>query len=492
MEIFAKYKNKSKDKLVQYALDFVMLLVFWGGLLRKSYNYDTVYHMVVDDADVMTRIRGGRYAAALIDYVLLKLGFRTTTNISITILITFIILAAAMLGLQLLFARWQPDNQWARAGFWCGLNLIFLNVLFAESLMFGEYSIYFALAYLAAVCGVIFFSKKKYLPMILMYLLAVSFYQNGVVAAAILTAFYICLDEKMVLSLKSVIREALAIAVCMGIGALDLLSIRVLERFNIIPASGKVSGMGNIIGKLSEAVSNFISLNKNAVGIMPNLWLPFLFTLIVWITIIYSRFKEHKLTDIVFLFIVWLGSNALLYVIPLASMDFYCPPRLSFCFFMVQGLLLVSAYAISTKTLHKFIGVIGVLYLMLHFLFSSFIVSDHFVSNSLDEVYVNMLCEEIEDYESETGIKVTKLAVMKDTYSPSFYRQISYTTGQINERTIDAVPVSIIQVLTGRHFEKVDMSNDIREKYFKDKNWDYIDLDEQLIIEGDTAYWCIF
>lgn len=492
MEIFVKYKDKYADKLMRYMLNLIMVLVFWGGLLRKSYNYDTVYHMVVDDADVMTRIRGGRYAAALIDYVLFKLGLRTTTNISITILITLIILAAAMLGIQSLFARWQPDNKWAKAGFWCGLSLIFLNVLFAESLMFSEYSIYFALSYLAAVCGVIFFSMRRYLPMILMYILAVSFYQNAVVVAAVMTAFYICLDEKLVLSPKAVIREALAIAVCMGIGAIDLLSIRILEKFNIIPASGKVSGMGNMMGKLSEAVGNFISLNKNAAGIMPGLWLPLLFALVIWITIIYSRIKKHTLSGIVFLFIVWLGSNALLYVIPLASVEFYCPPRLSFCFFMIQGLLLASSYAISTKALHKFIGMIGVLYMLLHLFFSGFIVSDHFVSNALDEVYINMLCEEISDYERETGIEVTKLAVMKDTYSPSFYRQISYTTGQINERTIDAVPVSIIQVLTGRHLEKVDMPRDIQEKYFKDKNWDYFDLKEQLVIENDTAYWCIF
>lgn len=492
MEIWAEYKGKPKDKLMQYMLNLFMLFIFWGGLLRKSYNYDTVYHMVVDDADVMTRIRGGRYGAALIDYVLLKLGLRTTTNISLTILFTLIILAVAMLGIQSLFVRLQPDDKWAGVGFYCGLNLVFLNVLFAESLMFSEYSIYFALAYLAAAAGVICFSRRRYLLMFLMYLLAVSFYQNAVVLAAVLTAFYICLDEKMVLSPRAVIMEMAAVASCMAVGALDLLSIRLLERFNIIPASGKVSGMGDMVGKLSEAAGNFISLNRDAAGIMPRLWLPLLFTFVIWITIIYSRIKEHKLSSALFLLIVWLGSNALLYVIPLASMEFYCPPRLSFLFFMVQGLLLVSSYAVSDKAFHAFLGVAGVLYMLLHLFFAGFIVSDHFVSNALDEAYINMLYTEIMKYEAETGIEVTRLAVMKDAYSPSSYEQISYVSGQINERTIDAVPVSIIQVVTGRQLEKVDMPAEIRDKYFKDKDWESFDLDEQLVIEDDTAYWCIF
>lgn len=492
MGILTKYKNGAKDKLMQYMLNLLLLFIFWGGLLRKSYNYDTLYHMVVEDADVMTRIRGGRYAAALIDFVLLKLGLRTTTNISITMLLTFIILAFAMLSVQSLFARWTPDNKWAKAGSFCGLNLVFLNVLFAEPLMFSEYSVYFALAYLAAALGVICYSRRKYLLMLFMYVLAAAFYQNAVVFAAVLSAFYIFLEENMVLSLRAVLREIAAAASCMAVGAFDLLSIRVLEKLNIIPLSGKVSGMGDMAEKLSRAALNFASLNKNAAGIMPNLWLPLLFSAIIWITIIYSRIKEHRLSPALFLFLVWLGSNVLLYVIPVASMEFYCPPRLSFIFFMIQGLVLVSSYAISIKPVHKLLGIAGVSYMLLHLFFSGFIVADHFVSNALDEAYIKTLYAEILKYEDETGIEVTKLAVMKDDYAPSFYEQVSYVSGQINERTIDSAPASVLQVMTGRDLEKVDMPSDIREKYFKDKDWDYFDVNEQLVIEGDTAYWCVF
>lgn len=492
MKIEAKYQDMLKKRLFQYMLNLLMLFIFWGGLLRKSYNYDTLYHMVVDDADVMTRIRGGRYAVALGDYLLFKLGLRTTTNISVIIFITFLILAAAMLIMQLVFERWLPENNCAKAGFYCGINLVFVNVLFAESLMFSEYSVYFALAYFSAAAGVMYFMKRKYLPAVLLYALAVSFYQNSVVFAGIMSAFYIYLDEKMVLSLKAVVREITAVAVCMSMGVLDLLSIRIFEKLNIIPASGKVSGMGNMAEKLLAAAANFVSLNKSAAGIMPNLWLPLLFSAVVWIVIIYSRIKEHKLLPALFLLIVCFGSYALIYIIPLASIEFFAPPRLSFCFFMVQGLLLVSAYAISVQTLHKLLGAAGVLYMLIHLFFADFVVTDHFVSNALDEAYVKMLYEEIVKYEDETGIEVKKLAVMKDSYAPSSYAQVSYVSGQINERTIDAVPVSALKVITGKNLEKSEMPKDIKEKYFKDKDWDYFDLTEQLVIEGDTAYWCIF
>ena len=158
----------------------------------------------------------------------------------------------------------------------------------------------------------------------------------------------------------------------------------------------------------------------------------------------------------------------------------------------MQGLLLVSSYALSERFLYKLLGIVGVLYVMIHLFFSDLIITDHFVSNAIDEVYVNMLYTEILKYENETGIEVKKLAVMNDIDSPPFYKQVSYVSGQINERAIDSGPISVIRIVTGRTFEKIDMPKNIREQYFKDKNWDYFDLEQQLVIEGDTAYWCVF
>jgi hypothetical protein len=39
---------------------------------------------------------------------------------------------------------------------------------------------------------------------------------------------------------------------------------------------------------------------------------------------------------------------------------------------------------------------------------------------------------------------------------------------------------------------RTEMDPAIYEKYFKGRNWDYFDADEQVVIQGDTVYWCIF
>ena len=487
MEIWVRYRIL----ICQYFLNLFILLVFWGGMLRKSFNCDTLSHMLVEDADVMTRLTGGRYLTALGDFVLLKLGLRTTTNLSVTMLITIMILAMAMLEIQSIFRIWVPDKLWAKIGFYAGTNLVFLNVLFAEPLMFSEFSVYYAAAYFTAAVGVKNYTKRNYIRMLLMYMAAVSFYQNAAVFASIILAFYICMDENMVFSRRLFFREIIGITASMGIGLINFYCILILDKLNIVPFS-KEAGMGNFSEKLSLIFSHIIKIYKNCSGVMTNHWFPLLFILGVWGLIGYTCIKERKYSQFLSLFIVWLGSNILLYVIPITQSTITFYPRLYFCFFGIQGLLLSSAYRISGDSIHKLLSLGGVLYLTLQLLFVHFIISDHFVSNDLDKIYANMVYEKIIEYEEETGNNVENIAVMRDIDAPFSYREVSFVSDQINERALGTVPISLIYMVTGRKFNKIEVPENMVQKYFYNKNWDYIDLDEQLFFEGDTAYWCVF
>ena len=484
--------GKYKKVLWQYSVNLLLMLVFWGGYLRKSFNSDTVFHMVVDDADVMTRIEEGRYIVALSDFLLLKLGLRTTSNISITMLITILILAMAMWQLQDIFRRWMPDEPWEKAGFFLGLNLVFMNVLFSEIFMFGETSPYFAIGYLTAVLGIKCYIQKKYLFMLIMYGVAVSSYQNAAVFAAIILSVYIFMDERSNLSWHAAIREIVGVAICMGMGAANFLSIKLLERLNERISFSKYPGIGDWADKFSDAFNHYIKLYRSSDGLFPNLWFPLAFTVILWSLIIYSCIKEQKLSRLLFLFLVWLGDNILLYVIPMLQEEFFFPPRLSFCFFLIQGLLLAASYEINIDFLKRIATLSGVFYLIIHLLFADFIMTNHFSSNMLDEVYVKMMYEEILRYENETGITITKLAVIRDIDAPDSYEEITYATGQINERVLGTASRSLVQIVTNRSFEWIEVPQSVYDQYFKDKNWDYFNLNQQLVIREDEAYWCVF
>lgn len=484
--------QKYKYTLTNFIVNFLMLLVFWGGMLRKSFNADTIFHMVVDDADVWTNIESGRYVISLCDFILFKMGVRTTTNISITMLITFIFFAIAMTELGRMFIKWKPDDSWETIGFYGCLNLVFLNVLFAELLMFSEYCVYYAIGYLAAILGAHCFVKYRYFLSVIFLGIAVCTYQYTVILAAVLIVFYIGLDGNAEFSRDTVKREIMGIILCLGCGGLNLVSVKVLEKIGVITRFGKYAGQGDLNKKISQAFHSFVMLNKSGGSIFPELWIPLLFILGVWVLIVYSSIKTDNISGLLFIFVIWSGSNFLLYVIPFVQETFSFPPRMAFCFYLVQGLMAVMAYVVGMKQIRGILTLGCVMYLVVHLLFADFTVTNHFVSNTLDEVYVNMMHQEILKYEEATGITVERLAVVKDSYAPDFYEEVSYRSGQINERTLGTVTNSLIWAMTGRYFEPFEMDQTEYNLYFEDKDWDYFDLSEQLIIDGNTAYWCIF
>ncbi len=484
--------NRYKEKITGFTINLVMLLVFWGGMLRKSFNADTLAHMASPDADILWNIESGRYLKALGDAILLRFGLRTTTNLSLTLLAAFLLFAAAMLTVQEIFKQWQPRGQWERWGYFLGLNLVFLNVLFAETLMFSEGSIYFGLGYLLAAMGVKKFTEKKYASMVLLLIAASCAYQYTTIFAAVLAAFYVFLECRGELTMEAVKKELLGVLLCVGCGGLNFLSIKGLERMGVIERFNKYAGWGDLGQKLSDFTDSFMSFNRSSLEILPDLWVPLLFTICMVLLVIYSFIGAGEVRKILFLLIILAGNVALLYGIPFIQQDFSFPPRMAFCFYLVQGMLAVAAYALGTGKIRGVISLICAGYLTIQLLFSNIVVTNHFISNTLDEVYVNMMYQEVLKYEEETGTAVTKIAVCKDADAPDHYPEVGYHVHQINERSLGTATTPLIRMTTGRSFEKVDFPEDIYETYFKGQNWDHLDLSQQLIMIGDTAYWCIF
>lgn len=476
-----------------FIFNFVSLLVFWGGMLRKSFTSDTITHMVTADADVQVNLEQGRYLKALADELLLRAGLRTTSNISIVMGLSFIILAVTMVIVQMTFAQWEPQDPAGRVGYNLVINLWIYNVLFVENLMFSEVSIYFAMAYLLGALTVMLYAKRRYILMVTALAAATCFYQYAVIFAAIYIAFYIFLQERKI-SIRMIGRELLAVFVCVFVGVLNLVSILFLVKVDALSQFFKSAGVGDFKVKLFDAWESFISLNKDAAGLLPDFWIPLLVLLVVEIMLLIEMIKKKRWPEWIFLQLVSLGSVLLLYVIPLTEEHFYFPPRMSFCFFLVQGMILAAAYVLlaDSKKKRELLTMCCGAYLLIQLLFSNYIVTNHFVSNTLDKVYVRMAYEYIVKYEQENGVEVENLCLINDINAPAYYDEVQYTSDQINERSLGILSVSIMEVMTGRKFNKVEMDPEVYAAYFEGKNWDSFDPAEQIIIDGNTAYWCMF
>lgn len=494
--------QKNKSKLIRYLLNLCAILAVWGNLLRRNYNSDTVFHMLEWIADVVTHLEDGRYINALSDYILLKLGIRTTDNIGITMLITFVILALAATLIQVVFEKWEPRGILLKLAFNVGISLAFFNVFFAEVLMFNDVCVYFALAYTLSAAGCLFYTHKKYVRALILLMLGVCTYQNAAVFAALVLVFYFLLEHEFKWSVKAILDELLVLISTFGMGLLNFLSIRLVAYLGVTGGIRKDMGGGNLIDNIKVAFSSLVLLEKSANGILPGIYLPLIFSVFTIFISTLILIKANKYQEILFYMMVIFGSLLMLFVIPMTYSEFRFPPRLSFLFYMRQGIMgavflyIADKYQISLPIggadIRNPISVCIVLYAFIHCIFIGFITTDRFVSNTLDEVYSRELVREIEKYEEETGKTVKYLGTHNDDYSIAGYDEVTFKTDQINERVIGQATYSIIEVITGRHFDFVYMPDEIYDEYFAGHDWDYLDFDEQLVIKDDTAYWCIY
>ena len=499
-----------KPTLTAYIINLMALTVFWGGLLRRGYNADTVSHMADPSGSIPVRLELGRYIIALLESLQLRSGILLTDHIPLTILTSLMISAMTLTMIQSMFEKafkLPSGTLLHRVGFRVCLSFVFLNVLFSETLMFSEFCLYFSLAYLFAGFGAWLYIKGSIpsrITAVIMFLAGVFTYQNSAVFAALILLFWYGFKHDMKWSLKAAADESTAVSVPMAAGGINLISVKVLERLNPDYSFFRPIEVGSFSDKLILAWQDLYSLNRDSSNLLPGFFIPGIISLIMGFLVIYLLIKKSNTSGILFFALMCAVSLILFYIMPVMNSPFTNPPRMAFLFYLIQGLLGATVFYLlsDSKTpgipyvrIRNAVSVIFIGYLWINLIFSQFIVTGRFISNTLDNVYASLALQKIERYEKETGDTVRNLCVFNDTDSTFHYRESSIHTHQINERIIGQTTCSYIEAILGRHFEPLyadSIPDEIRSEYFEGRNWDEFDAEEQIIIAGDTAYWCIY
>ena len=499
--------NKHKEKLIAFIESFFVLTALFGGLLRRAFNADTITYMVYakDDADV--RIRAGRYVIALFDVIFYRLGIKTTDFMPLAILLSMVALALTVVVLLGIFNQFNSkDRILFSVGFSLALGLGFYNVLFAEYFMFTEVTIFYTVGFFVAAVGVRSYvsSNSGKIIAYLLFVLAACTYQYTVVFAAIVLAFYYMLLNDFKWSKKAVIEELLGVALPMSTGIICMFSIKVVGQIYPDLASVKPYSDEHVIDKIGGVINSIGMFLKDSYSLLPGKFIP-AFVLLASISVcIYLIIKTKGWQGVLFFAVVCLGCLVLMLVIPMLGTGFNFPPRMSFCLYLVQGLIIITIMSLlgssisglsdnTREILFKATTYLVMGYVWIQMLGCSFITSGRYVSNTLDKNYSQIILKEIEKYEEKTGITVTKLGTCTDAYAPTFYEESRVHYGQINERVIGQATRTLIEAMWGRRFEGADgVPADVYEEYFAGKNWDYFDVNEQLVIVDDTAYLCVY
>ena len=372
--------------------------------------------------------------------------------------------------------------------------------------MFTEVTFFYTLGFLIAAVGVKLFvnSGKGKVIAYCLFVLSACTYQYTVVFAAIVLAFYCALQNDFKWNKKAVTDEILGCALPMSTGIICMISIKIVGQIYPDLASMKPYSDENVRDKLGDVIGSIVMFLKDSYSLLPGRFVPGIVLLVSICVCIYLLINTKGIKEVMFFVAILLGSLVLILVIPMLGAGFNFPPRMSFCLYLVQGLIYVSIMSLlggsdgvlsanAREFLLKVTTYLVMGYIWIQMLGCSFITSGRYVSNTLDKNYSQIILKEIEKYEEKTGITVTKLGTCTDAYAPTFYEESKVHYSQINERVIGQATRTLIEAMWGRRFEGADeVPADVYEEYFAGKNWDYFDVNEQLVIIDDTAYLCVY
>jgi hypothetical protein len=501
LKFFQDSTEKHKTDLKLFLLDLAMLLTAFGGFFREGFGNDTVWFMVEPQYGINTWYTNGRYLAYALSEVLYKAGFVATDHYKECFLLFILLLAFSLLLYQKVLLPYfenMLNTTDEKAAFLVMTALIFCNVLFTEDFMFTECFLVYPFAYFFAAVGVYEIACRRHKAAGLALLIASSmFYQVALIQAAMVLAVWLALRDQLCFSARLFIREIISSFLIIFIIVVNYFSMKLLAVTGIIESAPKEAGISNSPADKMQLITEQINqFWESSLQLLPPLYLPLFVTGITLIILAAAILHHHAHREMITVILLLIELACLFLLIPFLQDPVVFIPRIVFTIYTAQSMILLISLYFSDGRNKKILSFLVCGWILIQIIFCNVIMANHYLSNQLDLTYTKMVCNKVQNYENETGIQVTKLAVEDDINSPHNYEEVQYKRDQINERALSTQAYSLYCYVSGQtagmDIRRVDMDPEIHDKYFADRNWDYFDIDQQVIISGDTVYWCVF
>ena len=490
---------KTRSSLKRFVIDLIIIFAAWGPFYEaKLPSSDTIWADISPISDLSARIQSSRWLGYAWDYFCyFVMGYYPQRHYKLTLAIFLFILAVCLYLLQTIFLPLLEDKiktPARKAAFYALTGLCFVNVLFSELLYFTESFGIFQFSLLFCMLGCLSFTGKHYIRGMISFLIMVCFYQMGAPIASLVLCTWLILRYRCRFSRELLGKEALYIAAPLAAGVIDYLSGQVI--IPMLAARGmNYSSLKNLDGQAAGFIGfDMDQLKQLYTWSMELCGVPLLpaFVSIVLTLLVLAVFIRQRKTNELLTFLLYKAvSFALMFGMAAVTSVFMPRMLITFCIMQACGGL-AALYFCPERS--RAVSWVPLFYFLVQVFFIQIIIANRQASNSLDIVYAGQVLSRIDAYEEETGVKVTKIAVTEDLYSTDVYPQVHYANGEVNRRNYGWNTRSFLIYECGDYsrFELAEMDPDVYDLYFAGKDWDEFNADEQIIIEGDTCYVCVF
>lgn len=360
--------------------------------------------------------------------------------------------------------------------------LIFINVSVSEYMLFFENFVMIFGLLLSIIAAQIYHSHIKFKNIIILSLILISsFCHQGVTQIFVILAALILLISKPEQKQRYYLKEILKILVLYFLPL--LINYIICWWLNSILPNLDPRIFIGVLESLKQLVS------------WQNLLVLSIYMMLFGILILFN-------------FRILIGKNifGVIYLIMLSIISFEIFifnneaglfPRILLNFIIIYPILKI--YIINLKEDNKYIIdiILIVLLLILNIFIVSYLQVKNVNSTTKNIEAVQSIIDKINEYESENNIEVKNVAFYVDAninykyWDAEEIMYFSYTAPIYYGYWCD---IYSINVLSGKEYKRVN--NLLVDKeiyyYFKTKDWDEVNLEEQLIFRGDTIHICRF
>ena len=494
------FENKY-DFLWLFLIITVLFLAGYGCMMASD-HYSVDSFNLVFDMSPYWHMQIGRYVNCGVILLALKAGVNQVImqRFFIAVWLVTLVLMSVMITVSIA----KQMGKMKKNTFFVlllAVSLSFLNVFAMELMLFPEMAMVFIPGNLALGLAVYTVlceenSRKKWLLCVAYLIIALGSYQSyvGIFEAYVLIGiFFKWKDETK----KRYFNALTALAIGGIISVFNVVLVKILINLGLIADSGRGATfkISDILLNTKNVIRYQASFWKDADGILPPVIMPLLG--IVLLCIIVSELRKLDFEKKVFYILLIAGCYLLGFAPHLLESSQVMSPRSNIAVWSVIAVVFITGInnmRENYKLLDKVIIAVSGLLIGINCFVMQDMAANEQAMNAIDIMEAKQISEQVLKYENETGNIITEVAARGDLNSTYYQPDSRYKNWELGARIMSTYYSNyrLIGFVLNRSLERKDMPDKIYEKYFDGKDWNCLNVEEQMVLIDDTLYLAVY
>ena len=380
----------------------------------------------------------------------------------------------------------------------CGAILLFLNVFVTEWYTFVLSYPQWIMATVSSVYSSILIVQKKVYKKVMGFLLlavAANSYQATLTWYAFLTMLFLWLRNKNNFNWKVLIKQTILVALpAIFVIVNNVILTNIFIKLNVVPSSSRYTNVCFDLNNIKAILLGQRSIWLEGQGVLGHGFLIICLCALIIMIIGLVKNKLISINSVIYCICILIGGQVVIYM-PDLLMRTGLTLRSISPLFAIFTVLIVFLVLHIEKSKHMLI-ILGVAAFLLagNFMATQKMAIASLQTNILEEYEAHVLFSHIKEYEKKENTKISYIGFCQDSKSMPRYKEIDITPyDELYKKAyvVSWADVFAVNYYTEQNYMKKEVPEAV-EKYFLDKDWNEFNVQEQIIFQGDTVYWCVY